>query len=102
MEEIKNSLENQQIKIIQIHKKILYKKKNIFKEFVDFFYAKRIDATNKLENTFYKNLLNSLYGRFGINSSLTFIENYKITELTYSLDTPQFLLESILFPNAPE
>ena len=37
MEEIKNSLENQQIKIIQIHKKILYKKKNIFKEFVDFF-----------------------------------------------------------------
>jgi hypothetical protein len=102
IEEIKNSLEKQQIKIMQVHKKILYEKKSIFKEFVDFFYKQRISSAHKLENTFYKSLLNSLYGRFGINTSLTFTQNYKVTELVHSVEAPQFLLESILFPNAPE
>lgn len=103
IDEIKNSVDNCQIKIIRIHKKILYaKKENIFKEFIDFFYTKRINCKHKLQNIFYKNLLNSLSGRFGIHSTCTFIQNYHFSELTYSLKNPQFFFESILFSDAPE
>lgn len=67
------------IKIIEIYKIYSFEeKKVIFSEYVDFFYTKRIESDNKIDNTLYKLLLNSLYGKFGMN--LNYNEIKKITK----------------------
>ena len=39
--------------------------KDLFSEYIDYFYAKRLTAKTKAESLFYKLILNSLYGKFG-------------------------------------
>jgi hypothetical protein len=56
------------ISITKIHKIAIYEAKPIFKEYVEYFYSKRLEAKKNKDNTnatFYKLLLNSLYGKFG-------------------------------------
>lgn len=52
---------------IHINEVIEYEGKEIFKEFAEFFYNKRLEIknTNLALAIFYKNVLNSLYGKFG-------------------------------------
>lgn len=55
-------------KIIEIYNLALYEKSIIFKDYVNFFYKKRIEfdnVNNKAYKLFCKTLLNSLYGKFG-------------------------------------
>jgi len=55
-------------KIIEIYNLAIYEKSIIFKEYVEFFYQKRIEfdkVNNKAYKLFCKTLLNSLYGKFG-------------------------------------
>lgn len=46
---------------------IAYKKGNLFEGYVTNLYKKRISSGKKVNNLFYKLLLNSLYGRFGMS-----------------------------------
>jgi len=58
----------QYIKINKIHSIAVYKADNIFKEYVEYYYNKRLEAKARNDNTnalFYKLLMNSLYGKFG-------------------------------------
>lgn len=63
--EIKYALENNMI--IKIHKLYKYKMKNLFKEYVDFFYTKKVEFKDSNPAFYYmvKLFLNSLYGKFG-------------------------------------
>lgn len=46
-----------------------------FKNYVEFCYRKRKEASNKLDDTFWKLMLNSLYGKFGQGADLEVIHN---------------------------
>jgi hypothetical protein len=66
------SVEYQQFKeyinIDKIHTIALYEAKPIFADYIEYFYTKRLDAKQRgdvTNATFYKLLLNSLYGKFG-------------------------------------
>jgi len=48
-----------------LYEGIAYESRNIFKEFVDYFYTKKRDAKTEFERSFYKLILNSSYGKFG-------------------------------------
>lgn len=48
-----------------------------FVEYVDFCYKKRLEATNQLDKTHFKLLLNSLYGKFGSHHGLIIIYDDK-------------------------
>lgn len=48
---------------VKINRAFEFYADNIFKEFVNYFYNKRMKSTNKFESLVYKNLLNSLYGK---------------------------------------
>ena len=54
--------------ILKIYKIINYKKKEIiFKDFVEDMYNKRLKSESSIENKIYKLIMNSLYGRFGMD-----------------------------------
>jgi hypothetical protein len=58
----------QYITINKIHEIAIYESSPLFKEYVEYFYTKRLEAKSKGDNSnamFYKLLLNSLYGKFG-------------------------------------
>jgi len=60
--------------INHIYEIAIYEKSNIFKEFVKFFYSKRIqfkkeNPPNLIFDTFCKLILNSLYGKWGMHDS---------------------------------
>lgn len=46
-----------------------------FVSYIDFCYLKRLEAKTQLDKTFWKLMLNSLYGKFGQNSGLEVIHN---------------------------
>ncbi len=48
---------------------------NPFDTYVKFCYKKRLESKHELDKTFWKLMLNSLYGKFGQNSDLTIISN---------------------------
>jgi len=48
---------------------------NPFDKYVDFCYGKRLEAQSELDKTFWKLMLNSLYGKFGQSRGLTVIHN---------------------------
>ena len=62
------------LKYGQIHKiliALIYEHDYIFKEYVEYFYNKRLEAKKRKDTTmslFYKYMLNSLYGKFGQRS----------------------------------
>ncbi len=51
--------------ITRIDQFVVYNSDYIFRDFVDHFYSKRINANDEVMKLFYKTLLNSLYGKFG-------------------------------------
>lgn len=58
--------------VLKVYEVAVYEKANIFREYVDFFYAKRLEAKSrgdKVFSFFFKIMLNSLYGKFGQKSS---------------------------------
>jgi hypothetical protein len=64
--ELEIALENNLI--IEVAEASFYEMKPLFKEFVDYFYNKRLDAKkikDKIHTYFYKLLMNCLYGKFG-------------------------------------
>lgn len=66
-EELKNSIKLG-VKVIKIYKVLHYeKKKKIFESFITDLYDKRISTENELERNIYKLIMNSLYGRFGMD-----------------------------------
>lgn len=72
-EELKNAIKLG-CKIIKIYKILHYKKKkNIFKEFVEFFNLKKETANDIVSRTLNKNIMNSLYGRFGLSLDKDYI-----------------------------
>lgn len=65
--ELRFALENNVIKIIKVNYVIYGKKvKSIFTEFIDYYYNIRKNEKNEFMKFYYKILLNSLYGKFGI------------------------------------
>lgn len=50
---------------------------NIFTEFVDKFYKKRLEAKTEYESYFYKIILNSCYGKFGQHKAVSRITTFK-------------------------
>jgi hypothetical protein len=50
---------------IKVNKIDVYRASKIFKKYVDFWKEKKINAKNKTEKQFAKNMLNNLYGKFG-------------------------------------
>ena len=50
---------------IIVHEAFEFFNKDLFSEYIDYFYAKRLTAKTKAESLFYKLILNSLYGKFG-------------------------------------
>jgi len=52
---------------VYIEEELFYEGKTIFKEFAEYFYNERlkIKKTNKAKSLFYKNVINSFYGKFG-------------------------------------
>lgn len=66
-EELKNAI-NLGVKIIKIYKVLHYeRKKKIFEHFINDVYDKRLKSKNILEKNIYKSIMNSLYGRFGMD-----------------------------------
>ena len=59
-------------KILKVHRLALYESHNLFKEYVDFFYKKRLEfeaQDNKIYAMFCKSMLNNLYGKFAQKES---------------------------------
>lgn len=58
-------------KLLKIFKIIKYENEEyIFEDFINELYFKRVQSNNIIEKTLYKNIMNSLYGRFGISLDL--------------------------------
>jgi len=58
-------------KILKVYSLALYDGKDIFSDYVQYFYSRRMEAKEKGDNTqqyFFKLMLNSLYGKFGQKS----------------------------------
>lgn len=85
--EIKKSLEVG-YKIKKVHSGIIFENQGkIFKNFVDHYYQKRLETSCPVEKIIYKDILNHLYGRIGINQDreeISFIpnkNNYILSEI---------------------
>lgn len=67
-------------KVVSVDKCCTYEQKNLFKEYVDYFYALRKSTTNSAHEAMSKLFLNSLYGKFGQRSmnSLEMVEDKHI------------------------
>ena len=66
-EELKNAIKLG-VKVIKIYKVLHYDKKvKLFNHFITDIYNKRISSKNVLERSIYKSIMNSLYGRFGMD-----------------------------------
>jgi DNA polymerase type B, organellar and viral len=63
---------------------IKYEKANIFYDFIDLMYTKRLMAKNKAENTYYKLIMNSLSGKFAMLESDKIVKMVTMDEY-YSL-----------------
>lgn len=98
-EELKNSFKYG-CKVIRIFKGLRFlNKKNLFKEYIEDMYQKRINSNNTIDNYVYKMLMNSLYGRFGLNNEITrtkFVEekDLKIYEILYNVEN--YLTDNII------
>lgn len=83
----------------------VYKKVNLFKEYVDYFWSSRLDYRSKGNLAFAyvcKLLLNSLYGKFGQRASKLVWEKEVNTpadrrELIYQVETGKFFIHQIFF-----
>jgi hypothetical protein len=104
IEEIKNSFKYK-CKLIKIHKICNFEKKEIiFKDYITDMYNNRMKSDNKTDNIIYKLLMNSLYGRFGIdeNISITKIieeENKWLYQLVYNVEIEYEESKLITFKN---
>jgi len=59
-------------KMIKVYRILSFESKEIiFKEYIEKMYEKRLKSDNKIDNHLYKLLMNSLYGRFGLNKNLS-------------------------------
>lgn len=66
--EINYALENG-YKIIKVYEGAIFENDGkIFKNFINYFYNKRKKSTNEVDNIICKLIMNSLYGRFGMNT----------------------------------
>lgn len=74
-------------KLIKIHAVSCYEHVPLFRDYITYFYNKRLEAKsqgNRVEELFYKMLLNSLYGKFGqkvhklepLNADLPLTKNF--------------------------
>jgi len=75
-------------KIKNIHLALCYEHSPIFSDYIDYFYNKRMAAKkegNNVMSSFYKYLLNSLYGKFGQRSEKweRVTDNYKMPDGNY-------------------
>jgi len=74
-------------KILKVHRLALYEKHNIFKEYVKFFYNKRLEfeaAGNTIYALFCKSLLTNLYGKFAQkDSTYTLLKKDNKTEIKH-------------------
>lgn len=96
-EELKYAIKNTKTKILKIYFAYEYEKKYLFKEFIDHFYTKRLNAKKNKNNTLqyiYKLILNSLYGRFGLKPNKTITKILNLKELT---DRNKYLAIEILY-----
>ena len=67
--EIRYLLDNPEIGTIEkVHSHVVYEQRNLFKEYVGFFYDIRTHAENEAQETMAKLFLNSLYGKLGQRS----------------------------------
>lgn len=91
--------------IIKIKRIAVYKKANLFKKYVDYFYTSRLDYRAKGNMAFAyvcKILLNSLYGKFGQRASKLLWEKEtgctdKRRELIYHAQSGKFFIHQIFF-----
>lgn len=100
-EELKQAIEyGYKIKVLQGY--IFERDNTIFKEYVELCYNQRIKSKGALK-TIYKLLLNSLYGRIGINEiyeKTEIVDKNRLNELkiTYAISIPPYeLFENIYF-----
>jgi len=56
---------------VEIQERLIFRKANLFKEFIDKFYKFKKTAANPASRLIYKLILNSLYGKFGQHRSIT-------------------------------
>lgn len=69
-EELKNSLKYGCV-VKKVFRGIKFNDKAvIFKDYIEHFYYKRINSENLVDNYIYKMMMNSLYGRFGLNNEI--------------------------------
>lgn len=63
-----------------------FERKNPFIDFIDYFYNKRMeDKNNSTKKTFYKLILNSFYGRWGLKkkiSKMEIVDNYNFDKIS--------------------
>lgn len=92
--ELKIALERGHIK--EIREFSVYEGKEIFREFVEYFFKKRLQAKktkNRVMDLFYKIILNSLYGKFGQR-----IRKWIKVEEAFPEDPPE---KTIILPDRP-
>lgn len=93
-EEVKNAVSLGCV-LIAVFEVISYDSKGvIFKDFVNDLYTKRVKSNSNIDKMLYKNIMNSLYGRFGINRTVThtswgsdddeYIEYFSKNDLIYA------------------
>lgn len=91
--------------VVKIKRVVVYKKVNLFKDYVDYFWESRLDFRTKGNAAFAyacKILLNSLYGKFGQRASKMIWEkettsNDKKRELIYQVETGKFFIHQVFF-----
>ena len=88
--EIRYLIDNPEIGAIEkVHSHVVYEQKNLFKDYVDFFYNIRTHAENEAQETMAKLFLNSLYGKLGQRSfeSLKLITDAtQLSEIKFDMD----------------
>lgn len=55
-------------RVVEVHKIAVYNQAPVFREYIDYMYANRVQAQergDRADETFYKTMANSLYGKFG-------------------------------------
>lgn len=90
-----------------VHFVAYYESKPIFKDYVEYFYAKRMEAKQKgddVHQLFLKLLLNSLYGKFG-QRSYDWVElNVPIIKMLYGMEgvtVPEMYKDKLVQPTNP-
>lgn len=88
-EEIKNAIKKYNCKIIKTHKILNFQQKEVlFEDYINDMYTNRMKSTNKTDNLIYKLLMNTLYGRFGMNQE---------TSITKIIDKEKLPFYQLLF-----